>query len=91
MPDAATLRGTGFTALLAVAAAVALTFLALPLVALVTQVPLGDLPHLLGTDAVRETLSVTLRTNALADALILLVGTRRPTCWARGASAGAAC
>ena len=34
MPDAAAVRGAGFTALLALAAAVALTFLALPLVAL---------------------------------------------------------
>ncbi len=75
MPEAATVRGAGFTALLAVSAAVALTFLTVPLVALVTQVPLGDLPDLLGTPAVRDTLLVTLRTNAIADALILLVGT----------------
>ena len=62
-------------ALLAVCVGVALTFLALPVVALFTQVPLGDLPGLLGRPAVRDAIGVTVRTNAIANALILLLGT----------------
>src|SRR5919199_788407 len=67
--------GRAFTVLLALAAGVALTFLALPLVALFTQVPLGRVPSLLVDPAVRDALAVTLRTNAIANALIVLVGT----------------
>ena len=67
--------GRAFTVLLALAAGVALTFLALPLVALFTQVPLGRVPSLLGDPAVRDAIAVTLRTNAIANALIVLVGT----------------
>ena len=67
--------GLAFTVLLALAAGLALTFLALPLVALFTQVPLGRVPSLLGDPAVRDALAVTLRTNAIANALIVLVGT----------------
>jgi molybdate transport system permease protein len=46
-----------------------------PIVALFTQVPLGDVPRLLRDPAVRDTLAVTVRTNAVANALILAVGT----------------
>jgi molybdate transport system permease protein len=67
--------GRAFTVLLALAAGLALTFLALPLVALFTQVPLGRVPSLLGDPAVRDAIAVTLRTNAIANALIVLVGT----------------
>src|SRR5919199_77505 len=67
--------GRAFTVLLALAAGVALTFLALPLVALFTQVPLDRVPSLLGDPAVRDAVAVTLRTNAIANALIVLVGT----------------
>jgi len=67
--------GRAFTVLLALAAGVALTFLALPLVALFTQVPLDRVPALLGDPAVRDAIAVTLRTNAIANALIVLVGT----------------
>ena len=66
-------------ALLAVCFAVTLTFLALPLVALFTQVPLRDVPSLLGDKAVQDALAVTVRTNAIANALILGFGT--PTAW----------
>lgn len=65
----------GFTALLALCAGVTLTFLALPLVALFAEVPLGDLPSLLGDPAVKQMLAVTARTNAIANALILGLGT----------------
>jgi molybdate transport system permease protein len=67
--------GRAFTVLVALAAGVALTFLALPLVALFTEVPLGRVPSLLGDPAVRDAIAVTLRTNAIANALIVLVGT----------------
>jgi molybdate transport system permease protein len=68
-------RRTGFDALLALCAGLALAFLALPLIALLTQVPPGRLPGLLGEQAVRDALAVTLRTNAIADVLIVAVGT----------------
>jgi molybdate transport system permease protein len=67
--------GRAFTLLLALAAGIALTFLALPLVALFTQVPLSSVPSLLGDPAVRDAIAVTLRTNAIANALIVLIGT----------------
>lgn len=68
-------RGAGFTALLALCAGVMLTFLALPLVALFTEVPLADVPGLLGDPAVKDMLAVTARTNAIANVLILAFGT----------------
>jgi molybdate transport system permease protein len=67
--------GRAFTVLLALAAGVALTFLALPLVALFTQVPLRDVPSLLRDPAVRDAIAVTVRTNAIANVLIVVVGT----------------
>jgi molybdate transport system permease protein len=73
------LGGRGFVALQALAAGVLLAFLALPLIALFTEAPLGDLAHLLSTRAVRDTLMVTARTNAIANVLILAVGT--PAAW----------
>ena len=68
-----------FTALLALCAGVTIAFLAIPIVALFTQVPLGDVPDLLGRPEVQDALAVTLRTNAIANALILVFGT--PTAW----------
>lgn len=64
-----------FDALLALCAGVVLAFLALPLVALVTEVPPGDLPSLLDDAAVVDALAVTARTNAIANVLILALGT----------------
>jgi molybdate transport system permease protein len=66
-------------AALALCIGVTLTFLALPLVALFTQVPLHRVPSLLGDHAVRDALAVTARTNAVANVLILAFGT--PTAW----------
>jgi molybdate transport system permease protein len=68
-----------FNALLALCAGITLAFLAIPIVALFTQVPLGDVPELLRRPEVRDALAVTLRTNAIANALILAFGT--PTAW----------
>lgn len=68
-------RRAGFTALLALCAGVTLTFLALPLVALFTEVPLADVPALLGEPAVKDMLAVTARTNAIANVLIVALGT----------------
>ena len=71
-------RGT-FSALLALCTGITLAFLAVPIIALFTQVPLGDVPGLLRRPEVRDALAVTVRTNAIANALILVFGT--PTAW----------
>jgi molybdate transport system permease protein len=73
-PQASAGRG-GFTVVLALATGVALTFLALPIVALFTEVPLADVPSLLRDPAVRDALAVTIRTNAIANVLIVAIGT----------------
>jgi molybdate transport system permease protein len=54
---------------------IVLAFLAVPIIALFTQVPLRDVPELLRDPAVRDTLAVTFRTNAVANALIIVIGT----------------
>jgi molybdate transport system permease protein len=54
---------------------VALTFLLLPLVALVTRVGPAELLDALGSEVARDALVVTLETTLVAQALILLVGT----------------
>ena len=64
-----------FTALLALAAGILLSFLALPLVALFTQAPLGEIPKLLSEPVLQEILLVTLKTNLIANALIIVLGT----------------
>ncbi|HEX3360429.1 MAG TPA: ABC transporter permease [Solirubrobacterales bacterium] len=64
-----------FTALLALASGILLSFLALPLVALFTQAPLGEIPQLLSEPVLQEILLVTLKTNLIANALILALGT----------------
>ena len=69
------MQARGFRVLLALATGTALTFLALPLVALFAEVPLGDVPSLLGDPAVRDAIAVTARTNAIANVLIVGVGT----------------
>jgi molybdate transport system permease protein len=57
------------------AAAVALVFLALPVIAIFTRVPPGRLLHLLTNGVVTDALVVSLKTTAIAEALILLFGT----------------
>ena len=61
--------------MLALCAGITLTFLALPLVALVAETPLADVPDLLRDPAVRDILAVTARTNLIANVLILGFGT----------------
>jgi molybdate transport system permease protein len=65
----------GTAALLSLCVGVTLTFLALPIVALFTEVPLGDVPGLLGDPTVQEALRVTFRANLVANLLILGLGT----------------
>jgi molybdate transport system permease protein len=65
----------GFTAFLALAAGILLAFFALPLVALFTQAPLGEIPKLLSEPVLQEILLVTLKTNLIANALIIALGT----------------
>jgi molybdate transport system permease protein len=62
-------------ALLVAATATALTFLVLPLAAVFLRVPLGELVSHFGSRVAVDALLVTLETNAIAQALILLVGT----------------
>lgn len=64
-----------FAALTALALGLVASFLALPLVALFTEAPLGSVPELLGDPVVRDALAVTARTNLVANALILGLGT----------------
>ncbi len=52
-----------------------MAFLVLPVVAIFLRVPPGDLISALGTDAAKDALVVTLETNAIAMALIILFGT----------------
>jgi molybdate transport system permease protein len=62
-------------ALFFAAAAVALLFLALPVVAIFTRVPPGRLVRLLSNGVVTDALVVSLKSTAIAEALILLFGT----------------
>jgi molybdate transport system permease protein len=69
-------RGGGwFAAACALALAVALTFLTLPVVAIFAQQPPGDLIDALGEEGALDALWLSLRTTAAALALILAVGT----------------
>jgi len=68
-------RGRLFEAALFLAAALALAFLVLPVAAIFLRIPPGDLVSQLGNQAAREALVVSLKTNLLAEAIILLVGT----------------
>jgi molybdate transport system permease protein len=70
---------SAFSALLALCAGITLAFLAIPIVALFTQVPLDQVPGLLRQSEVQDALKVTIRTNLIANALILVFGT--PTAW----------
>ena len=58
-----------------VASALALLFLALPVVAIFTRVPPGRLVRLLSNGVVTDALVVSLKSTAIAEALILLFGT----------------
>ena len=64
-----------FHAALVVATAIALLFLVLPLVALFLRVSPGELVAQLGSEVALDAILVTLKLNAIAQGLILLVGT----------------
>lgn len=61
--------------LLWLAAGVVVAFLALPLVALIAEVPLRRLPSLLGEPAVGDAVVTTIRVNLVANVLLLAFGT----------------
>jgi molybdate transport system permease protein len=73
-----------FTALLAVALAVALAFLALPIMALFVHQPPARLASSLADPAALDALSLSLRTSAAALALTLVVGTPAAYLLSRG-------
>ena len=75
LPSRHRARRAGFTALLALCAGIVLTFLAIPLVALFAETPLSEVPELLSDPVVQDILAVTVRTNLIANALILGLGT----------------
>jgi molybdate transport system permease protein len=64
-----------FTIGLFASALVAGAFLVLPLIALFTRVPLGRLLHQLTRPVVTDAIIVSLKTSAIAQVLIVLVGT----------------
>jgi molybdate transport system permease protein len=64
-----------FAALLAVAVAVALGFLVLPVAAIFLHVPPSDLISAFGNDVTRDALLVSLKTSAIAHAAVLVIGT----------------
>jgi len=68
-----------FAAVVAVATAVAIAFLVLPVVAIFLRVPPSELLHALGRDVTRDALLVSLKTSAIAHAAVLLFGT--PAAW----------
>jgi molybdate transport system permease protein len=77
-----------FTLLCTGLAALALAFLALPIVALLTAIPLHDLPTLLRSPAVVDAIIVSLRTNLVANVLILGIGTPAAYALARARGRG---
>jgi molybdate transport system permease protein len=70
---------TAFAALCALATAVALGFLVLPVVAIFVHVPPSELLRSLGHDVTRDALLVSLKTSAIAHASVLVFGT--PAAW----------
>lgn len=68
-----------FSAVGALALVLALAFLVVPVVAVFLQVTPAEMFRQLGGAAAREAIVVSLRTNAIADVLIILVGT--PAAW----------
>jgi len=64
-----------FAALLAVATAIALAFLLLPIAAIFLRVPPSDLFGALGHGVTRDALLVSIKTSAIAHAAVLVIGT----------------
>jgi molybdate transport system permease protein len=68
-----------FAAFLAVTTAVALAFLAVPIIAIFVRVPPADLFHALGSEVARDALVVSVKTSAIAHIAVLVFGT--PAAW----------
>jgi molybdate transport system permease protein len=68
-------RRASFTAALLLCTVAALTFLALPIVAIFTQVSPATLVHQLSNPVVRDALIVSAKTTLLAQLLVVLIGT----------------
>lgn len=66
---------TLFAAVLAVATAIAIAFLLLPIAAIFLRVPPGDLFGALGNAVTRDALLVSIKTSAIAHVAVLLIGT----------------
>ena len=64
-----------FAVALALATALALGFLLLPLIAIFLRVPPGDLIAQLGSDVAIDAIKVTLKATVISQALILVIGT----------------
>ena len=64
-----------FAAALALATAITLVFLALPIAALFLRVGPGELVSSLGSPVARDAIVVSLKTNLIAEALIVVLGT----------------
>jgi molybdate transport system permease protein len=75
-----------FSAGVAVAAGITLVFLLLPIVAVFARVPPGDLVSALGRGQATDALVVSIETNLIALAAIVILGT--PTAWLIATSAG---
>ncbi len=75
-----------FSVGVAVATGIALLFLLLPIVAIFARVPPGDLVSALGRGQATDALIVSLETNLVALALIVVAGT--PTAWLIATRAG---
>ena len=78
-------------AIFAVLAAVALAFLALPVVAIFLRVSPTTLVRELGDPVARDAIVVSLKTSALAQALVLGLGTPTAICSPPIGSAVATC
>ena len=72
-------RDIAATGLLGAAVALCVALCVVPIIALFAQAPLGDLIHVLSDERVTDALKVTLRTNLIANLLILGIGT--PASW----------
>jgi molybdate transport system permease protein len=66
-------------ALAALACGLVVAFLAIPLAAIFIEAPLSDVPDLLGRDVVQDAIAVTVKTNLIANLLIVGIGT--PAAW----------
>lgn len=69
------MRTNAFAAVSALCLGLTLAFLTIPLLALFTEAPLGDIGQLLRSGIVQDAIKVTIRTNVIANLLIVGIGT----------------